>query len=431
MDLLLADGLEDAFLGIAMRFGQTGPISAYDYEKCLEILMKDGMTRDEAIEYFEFNIIGAWVGDGTPIFIQTLKLEEAIKEEGNLMEKTCDINEHELFDKYDLVEVDESFPIPNIPDEGLILIVGPSGSGKTTIINKAFNTQSVQFGDGPLWSEFSSPENAERLLISCGLRSIPTWRRPYQQLSNGEKHRAECAKALDEELEYIDEFSSVVDRDTAKSLSCAISKFYKRSSLKRLVIASCHYDIIEWLLPDHVYDAGLHQWMPRGCLQQSRPKIELKMEPCNGKEVWKFFQKHHYLSRSFNNSSNAWVFFFNDKPVAFTSILAFPNRSFKNAWREHRTVVIPEFQGLGIGNAISDTIGEFLINNGYKYFSKTSHPAMGVYRENSSKWKATSKNKKRRLDYKSSRKTKESGHKMRHKYRVCYSHQYIGDNQSL
>ena len=79
MDLLLADGLEDAFLGIAMRFGQTGPISAYDYEKCLEILMKDGMTRDEAIEYFEFNIIGAWVGDGTPIFIQTLNLEGAIE----------------------------------------------------------------------------------------------------------------------------------------------------------------------------------------------------------------------------------------------------------------------------------------------------------------------------------------------------------------
>lgn len=68
---LLADGLEEAFIGICRRFGQE-PLAAYDYEKVLSILMKrDGMTYEEAVEFFDFNIIGAWAGEGTPVFIET------------------------------------------------------------------------------------------------------------------------------------------------------------------------------------------------------------------------------------------------------------------------------------------------------------------------------------------------------------------------
>ena len=50
---------------------------------------------------------------------------------------------------------------------------------------------------------------------------------------------------------------------------------------------------------------------------------------------------------------------------------------------------------------------------------------MGMYRENSEKWKPTSKNKKARHDYNVDRKTKEDNHKMQHAHRVCYSHEYI------
>jgi ABC-type ATPase with predicted acetyltransferase domain len=84
------------------------------------------------------------------------------------------------------------------------------------------------------------------LLLACGLRSIPTWFRPPATLSNGEYHRFEMAISLDQGLTTVDEFTSVVDRDTAKSLALSIRKFYDRQgSTNPLYIASCHRDIVE------------------------------------------------------------------------------------------------------------------------------------------------------------------------------------------
>jgi hypothetical protein len=45
----------------------------YDQDKVIEILMRD-MSEEEAIEYFEFNIAGAWVGESTPFFLQKMDL---------------------------------------------------------------------------------------------------------------------------------------------------------------------------------------------------------------------------------------------------------------------------------------------------------------------------------------------------------------------
>ena len=68
--ILYADGFEKAFMGHARRFNIE--IAIYDYNKCIGILEKD-MTREEAEEFFEFNVVGAWVGEYTPAF---LTLEE-------------------------------------------------------------------------------------------------------------------------------------------------------------------------------------------------------------------------------------------------------------------------------------------------------------------------------------------------------------------
>ena len=71
-EALLADGFEEAFLGISYRFGQNS-IAAYDYNKCIGILMeRDGMSDVEACEFFEFNVLGAWVGENTPVYIQVV-----------------------------------------------------------------------------------------------------------------------------------------------------------------------------------------------------------------------------------------------------------------------------------------------------------------------------------------------------------------------
>jgi len=65
-EFLCADGFDEAIVGYVER-ACSAPLALYDREKCIEILMKD-MSRDEAEEYFEFNTIGAWVGDRTPVF---------------------------------------------------------------------------------------------------------------------------------------------------------------------------------------------------------------------------------------------------------------------------------------------------------------------------------------------------------------------------
>ena len=70
--MLLADGFEEAFVGVAHRACQED-VAAYDYDKCIAILCeRDGMEYDDAVEFFSFNTLGSWVGDKTPIFIKTM-----------------------------------------------------------------------------------------------------------------------------------------------------------------------------------------------------------------------------------------------------------------------------------------------------------------------------------------------------------------------
>ena len=69
--ILKADGFDDAILGLGRRCGQPD-LLVYDVDKCIEILSKrDDMTQEEAVDFFEYNIVGAWMGEGTPIFLYT------------------------------------------------------------------------------------------------------------------------------------------------------------------------------------------------------------------------------------------------------------------------------------------------------------------------------------------------------------------------
>jgi hypothetical protein len=66
--ILLADGLESAFMGIGRQFHY--PVAIYSYKKVIKALMRHGMDREGAEEYFDYNIAGAFVGDQTPVFLQ-------------------------------------------------------------------------------------------------------------------------------------------------------------------------------------------------------------------------------------------------------------------------------------------------------------------------------------------------------------------------
>lgn len=68
--MLKADGFDHCILGIAEMWGREGPVIVYDAYEIVETLKdRDGMTHEEAIEFFDFNIAGAYVGEHTPIFV--------------------------------------------------------------------------------------------------------------------------------------------------------------------------------------------------------------------------------------------------------------------------------------------------------------------------------------------------------------------------
>ena len=72
LTILLAEGFDDAFMGVVTRCGQPS-IAIYDRAKCAEILRQQGMTAEDAEEYLDFNVTGAWVGEDTPGFLERLE----------------------------------------------------------------------------------------------------------------------------------------------------------------------------------------------------------------------------------------------------------------------------------------------------------------------------------------------------------------------
>jgi hypothetical protein len=70
-EMILYDDLEDAFVGVCLRYGQE-PIALYDYQACIEIRMRDGATYEEAVEFHEYNTMGLYAGECTPAFVTTL-----------------------------------------------------------------------------------------------------------------------------------------------------------------------------------------------------------------------------------------------------------------------------------------------------------------------------------------------------------------------
>ena len=69
-EFLLADGFEDALMGIVESKGSASK-ACYDTDKCIRILMeRDGMTYEDAVEFFTYNVSDAYVGERTPAFIQ-------------------------------------------------------------------------------------------------------------------------------------------------------------------------------------------------------------------------------------------------------------------------------------------------------------------------------------------------------------------------
>lgn len=140
------------------------------------------------------------------------------------------------------------------------IIVGNSGTGKTTIAKEIFGDNLFRGFKYKATSVIDDmPKNAsideiQKIFYAVGFASVPSWLKPYKVLSNGEKMRVDIARCLlQNKITVFDEFTSVVDRQIAKVICIAISKAIKESQRKFIAI-SCHYDIIEWLQPDWIFN---------------------------------------------------------------------------------------------------------------------------------------------------------------------------------
>lgn len=273
------------------------------------------------------------------------------------------------------------------------VIVGPSGSGKTSIGRAMWGQGAVY---SPAWPEGQpiidaiTPDGGfdavAAALSSVGLGSVPTWLRPYGVLSNGEQFRANLARLIAEApaQAVLDEFSSVVDRQIARIGAGAFAKAWRRTS-GQAVLLSCHYDILDWVQPDWVFDTATGQFQ-RGWLRR-RPRIDVDLWQC-GWEHWPAFEPHHYLKLPRMIAATNYVATVGGQLVAH---LAVSTRS-RNEARACRLVVMPEWQGAGVGLRFLDAVCELWRMGANRYgrpmptLFHTSHPGLASALRRSTRW---------------------------------------------
>jgi hypothetical protein len=275
------------------------------------------------------------------------------------------------------------------------LITGPSGAGKSQVARALFGEALVDGydwpGDRAIVDGFGNAPIQEIVgaLSSVGFASPPGWLKPYRVLSNGEKFRVNLARAIldDRPLVAFDEFSSVVDRQVGRIGAHACAKAVRARPNKRFVAVTCHDDVLEWLQPDWVLEphTGAFSW--RG--HQRRPNVELEIVRCT-RSAWRWFAPHHYLSSDLHPSARCFVGFINNQPAAFGALLHFPHPSTNAIQRIHRLVVLPDYQGLGIGaHAFPEALGGIARASGKRLTVTTSHPALIRAWARSVSWRMT------------------------------------------
>jgi ABC-type uncharacterized transport system YnjBCD ATPase subunit len=277
------------------------------------------------------------------------------------------------------------------------LITGPSGCGKSTIARTLWPEQTARKyewnPDCSVLDDFPDAmpvKDITALLSAVGFSSPPAWLRPFHVLSTGQQFRVGLARLLAEGVAnpvpgrpiVCDEYSSVVDRTVAQIGSAALARTVRAHGLS-FVAVTCHDDVEDWLQPDWVYRPAEYLFTWR-CLRR-RPAIRLGIFRCQA-AAWPLFAPHHYLNTVLVRSAVCFLATWEERPVGFSAWLPFvgagpPTR------REHRTVTLPDFQGVGIGNALSATIAAMWCGLGYRAISTTTHPAMTHARRRSTLWR--------------------------------------------
>ena len=287
-------------------------------------------------------------------------------------------------------------------DWKLGVVVGPSGSGKSSLGDRIFGPGCVYRrrrwpADEPIIDAIVPGGNFDAVtgaLASVGLGTVPAWLRPYRVLSTGEKFRADLARIICERPKriVIDEFTSVVDRQIARIGAMAFAKAWRRTG-GQAVLLSCHYDILDWLGPDWVYDTAKGTFAGRWL--QPRPTFDLVIRQTDWRH-WPLFEPHHYLKLPKMINAINYVGTVGDELVCHLAV--------STAWysrlaaRACRLVVMPEWQGAGVGMRFLNAVAEFQRRGRNRWGRKlttyfhTSHPGLAAALRRSRSWTQVSCN---------------------------------------
>lgn len=164
-----------------------------------------------------------------------------------------------------------------------------------------------------------------------------------------------------------------------------------------------------------------------GQIKKTVDDFQLNLKFCRVKyDMWHLFKEYHYLSKDLNKAAKCFCAFLDGKPVGFIAVMAQPHPSFKHGWRISRTVVLPDYQGCGIGIAMRNYIGRMIVakveeDGEHRLYSSSAHPALGLYGEKHPElWQPTSHNKKKQ--------DKCSGFEnYKTDDRVCYRYRFVGE----
>lgn len=271
------------------------------------------------------------------------------------------------------------------------VVVGPSGSGKTSIGRAMGDVFAPEWPhDVPIIDAINpagSFDDVTGALSAVGLGSVPPWLRPFSLLSNGEQFRANLARLICEapDLAIIDEFSSVVDRQIAQVGAAAFARSWRRGNGKA-VLLSCHYDILDWVEPDWIFDTATGA-LESGC-RRRRPPITLEIRACNW-GAWPLFEPHHYLKLPNMVAAQCYVGLVDGEPVAHLAVSTRPGMVEARACR---LVVMPEWQGVGVGMKFLNAICAMWADGNNRYGKRmptlfhTSHPGLCAALRRSKAW---------------------------------------------
>ena len=295
----------------------------------------------------------------------------------------------------------------------------------------------------------------------------------------------------------IDEFTSALDRSTARACARGLGAYVRAHGMRGLVVATCHGDLVAELEPDWVFETGRGEmsWLQRvetpreagpdaPCREGGEgaamgevtigraadfwnellkrpgavaplwvrlmpPKVEVRLLRAT-LGAWEHFREHHYKTETISGDAEAFVALARREgpegwllapggdarggPVGFVATIRQAGKAKEGGLgprRAHRTVVLPEWQGLGVGTRLSDAVAELYVRQGREYYGQTVHPRLGAYRDGSPRWEATKYNHTTSCYKIENWKQRNENVRVRLRNpRFLYSHRYVGENVS-